>query len=351
MFKARYKKYTLQFKRPSGTSRGILIQKETYYIILQSDANEDIGIGECSTLIDLSIDYRDDYEEKLKQVCDNISEYIIDTYSKLKEWPSICFGIESAIMDLGNRGKRELFPSDFTKGKEGIYMNGLIWMGSFDFMQEQLNAKIKEGFRCIKIKIGGIDFEEELKLLSQIREKYSEKEIELRLDANGAFKYEEALNKLERLSKYSIHSIEQPIKQGEWEKMAEICKQSPIAIALDEELIGVNSWKNKEKLVSTIMPQYLILKPSLLGGFVSSREWIHIADKHNVEWWMTSALESNIGLNAISQWVYKLNNKLPQGLGTGQLYTNNIQSPLVVEDSRLWYKDASQWDINEIIKN
>lgn len=348
MLKARYKKYTLQFKRPSGTSRGVLTQKDSYFIILQKDSV--MGIGECSTLKELSIDDKPDYEEKLDEVCTHINNYADKPYEKLMEWPSISFGIEMAIKDLEHGGKMELFPSDFTKGKEGTYMNGLIWMGSFEYMQEQLEAKIKEGFRCIKIKIGGIDFEKELELLSQLREVYSEEKLELRLDANGAFKYEEALDKLKRLAEYSIHSIEQPIKQGSWNKMADICKRSPIPVALDEELIGAFSKNEKEKLISTIMPQYLILKPSLLGGFAASEQWIEMANKYKVGWWATSALESNVGLNAIAQWAYTFNNKMPQGLGTGQLYTNNIESPLVVENSRLWYKN-SKWNLNEIIKS
>jgi O-succinylbenzoate synthase len=350
MFKARYEKHILEFKRPSGTSRGVLTKKNTHYIILKEETSTQFGIGECSTIDGLSIDAKDSYEEKLKDVCNNINEYTSEVYKKLIEWPSICFGIETAIKDLENGGRRELFPSSFTKGKEGIYINGLIWMGSFDFMQEQLDEKIKEGFKCIKIKIGGIDFEEEISLISRLREKYSTENIELRLDANGAFKYDEALDKLERLSKYSIHSIEQPIKQGSWDKMAEICKTSPIPVALDEELIGVNLLAEKEKLVSVIKPQYLILKPSLLGGFAATEEWITIANMHKIKWWVTSALESNIGLNAIAQWVKTLNNDLPQGLGTGALYTNNILSPLIVENSRLWYKNGS-WDIGGIIKN
>lgn len=347
MLKARYKKHTLQFKRPSGTSRGVLTQKDTYYIILQKEENA-LGIGECSTLVDLSIDYRDDYEAKLADVCKHINDYIENTYSKLIEWPSISFGVESALKDLENGGKRELFPSLFSQGKEGIYMNGLIWMGNFDYMQEQLEAKIEEGFRCIKIKIGGIKFEEELKLLSQLRAKFSADKIELRLDANGAFKYEDALSKLKELSAFDVHSIEQPIKQGQWDKMAIVCKNSPIPVALDEELIGTFTLAEKERLVSTIMPHYLILKPSLLGGFEASQQWIDIAEKNSIGWWATSALESNIGLNAIAQWVYTLKNKMPQGLGTGQLYTNNIDSPLVVEQAKLWYKN-SKWNIDDII--
>jgi len=348
VLKARYKKYTLQFKRPSGTSRGVLTQKDTYFIILGQDSV--MGIGECSTLKELSMDDRPDYEEKLQEVCAHINEYVTKPYEKLIEWPSISFGIEMAMKDLEHEGEMELFPSGFTQGREGIYMNGLIWMGSFEYMQEQLEAKINEGFRCIKIKIGGIDFEKELELLAQIRKVYSEEKIELRLDANGAFKFEEALDKLNRLSKYSIHSIEQPIKQGSWDKMAYLCSKSPIPIALDEELIGTFSKSEKEKLVSTIMPQYLILKPSLLGGFVASEHWIDLANKYKIGWWATSALESNVGLNAIAQWAYTFDNEMPQGLGTGQLYTNNIESPLIVKNSRLWCKNG-QWDLNEIIKN
>ncbi|MGP8215838.1 MAG: o-succinylbenzoate synthase [Bacteroidia bacterium] len=349
MYKARYKKHTLDFKRPSGTSRGVLTQKDTYYIIIEHGSVPEYGIGECSVLKGLSIDDKSNYEEVLKKVCKNINDYIFDTHKRLVEWPSICFGVETALKDLENGGKRDLFPSAFTEGKKGIYINGLIWMGSFDYMREQLDTKIKEGFKCIKIKIGGIEFEKELELLSRIRKHYSAKKIELRLDANGAFKNEEALDKLERLSKYSIHSIEQPIKQGSWKKMAELCKKSPIPIALDEELIGIHSINEKEKLVSAIKPQYLIFKPSLTGGFAATQEWIDIAEKHNVKWWITSALESNIGLNAIAQWTYTLKNKLPQGLGTGQLYTNNIQSPLVIEKSQLWYKN-NKWNVSEIIK-
>jgi len=353
MYKARYKKYVLNFKRPAGTSRGVLTQRDTYFIILEKDST--VGIGECSTLEGLSIDHVPGYEKKLREICNHINEYISNPHQKLMEWPSICFGIETALKDIENGGKRELFPSEFTEGKEGIYINGLIWMGSFDFMKEQLDAKLREGYKCIKVKIGGIDFEEEMSLLSQLRKRYSPDDIELRLDANGAFKNEEAMNKLQRLSEFHIHSIEQPIKQGNWEKMAELCKTSPIPIALDEDLVVTHVLTEKEKLVAEVKPHYLILKPSLLGGFESCREWITLAEKYDAKWWVTSALESNIGLNAIAQWAYKasLNPSegavLPQGLGTGQLYTHNIASPLVIENSRLWYKGNNNWNVEEIL--
>lgn len=350
MYKAVYKKYNLKFKTPSGTSRGVLTEKPTYFLELCSVENPSrLGIGECSVLKGLSIDDVDNYEEKLAEVCNNINDYIENTNDKLEKFPSIIFGIETALRDLENGGERILFPSDFTDGMEGIPINGLIWMGSIGYMKEQLKSKIEEGFRCIKIKIGAIEFEEELKFLINMRKEYPENYFEIRLDANGAFTLEEVRERLRRLSKYKIHSIEQPIKQGNWATMAELCKESQIPIALDEELIGTNSCLEKEKLISSILPQYLILKPSLLGGFKHCEEWIEIANKYKLGWWVTSALESNIGLNAIAQWAFTLKSKLPQGLGTGQLYTNNIASPLMIEDSKLWYL-GEEWKLDRIME-
>ncbi len=348
MYKASYKKYNLQFKQPSGTSRGVLTEKPTFFIQLWKEENPYlIGIGECSILKGLSIDDVGNYEEKLAEVCNNINSYIENLKSKLPAFPSIIFGIETALKDYENGGRRILFPSDFTDGIEGISINGLIWMGSIGYMKEQLRSKLEEGFRCIKIKIGAIEFEEELKFLINMRKEYPENYFEIRLDANGAFSNAEVREKLRRLSKYKIHSIEQPIKQGNLAEMAILCKETPIPIALDEELVGVNLYEQKEELVSSVKPQYLILKPSLLGGFKHCEEWIEIANKYNVGWWVTSALESNIGLNAIAQWAYTLNSKLPQGLGTGQLYTNNIASPLLIEDTKLWYLGRG-WNIDRI---
>ncbi len=346
MYKAAYKKYMLQFKQPSGTSRGVMTERPTYFIQLWNEASHSlIGLGECSVLKGLSIDDVENYEEKLVEVCKNIDTYISDISNKLMKFPSIIFGIETALKDLENGGKRILFPSDFTEGNEGIAINGLIWMGNIGYMKEQLRKKIEEEYRCIKIKIGAIEFEEELKFLNNLRQQYSN--LEIRLDANGAFSLTEVREKLRRLSKYKIHSIEQPIKQGNKHEMAELCKESPIPIALDEELIGVSTHQEKEKLVASIHPQYLILKPSLLGGFKHCEEWIEIANKYNIGWWVTSALESNIGLNAIAQWAYTLKSKLPQGLGTGQLYSNNIASPLIIEDSKLWYL-GRDWNLDRI---
>jgi len=346
MYKASYKKYLLEFKQPSGTSRGVLTEKPTWFIKIWDDAKPSvIGIGECSILKGLSIDDAENYEDRLADVCKNINEYIEDLNGKLLVFPSIIFGIETAMLDLKNGGKRILFPSAFTDGFEGIPINGLIWMGSIGFMKEQLRKKIEEEYRCIKIKIGAVEFEEELKLLNTLRQQYPH--IEIRLDANGAFNLGEVKERLRRLSKHKIHSIEQPIKQGNWPAMAGLCKESPIPIALDEELIGINTYSKKEELIASIKPQYLILKPSLLGGIKHCEEWIELANKYNIGWWTTSALESNIGLNAIAQWSFTLQSKMPQGLGTGQLYTNNIVSPLLIEDSKLWYM-GNEWSLDRI---
>jgi len=249
----------------------------------------------------------------------------------------------------GYRGRRILFPSSFTLGKTAIDINGLVWMGEFDFMKRQIREKIEAGYTCIKLKIGAIEFDEELELVRNVRNEFSENDIEIRVDANGAFSPEDALGKLEQLSEYDLHSIEQPIKQGHWENMAELCEQTPLPIALDEELIGVNEFEQKKTLLRTISPHYIILKPSLVGGFQSSEEWIGIAEKNNIGWWVTSALESNIGLNAIAQWTYYLENKMPQGLGTGQLYTNNFESPLKITKGKLYFDPSTSWNLNSLI--
>jgi len=342
--KASYKKYTLKFKRPSGTSRGVLTEKETWFLKISDGDN--FGIGECGILRSLSYDDRPDYEDKLKWVCNNINLGEKMLWEELREFPSIQFGVEMAFKSLQENDPFLLFPSEFTSGEKGIPINGLIWMGDKQFMKEQISEKIKQGFSCIKLKIGAIDFKTELDLLKSIRSNFSEKEIELRVDANGAFSPEEALRKLELLSKYQLHSIEQPIKQGQVEEMAKLCKKTPLPIALDEELIGVTDVTEKQELIQTIKPQYAIFKPSLIGGIRGTVEWKEACAAAKVDWWITSALESNIGLNAIAQWTYTLNSSLPQGLGTGSLYTNNIESPLEVENGHIQYNPAKKWEIN-----
>lgn len=344
MIQANYQKYVLDFKRASGTSRGVLTQKETWFLILEKDGKK--SIGECGILRGLSIDDRPDYEEKLQWVCQNIQLGKQKLYDALIEFPSIQFGIEMAFLSLESKNSLELFPSDFTTSKKSIPINGLVWMGEPSYMKEQIEQKIAEGFNCIKLKIGAIDFDKELELLQFIRTHFDSKTIEIRVDANGGFSPEEALSKLTHLHRFDLHSIEQPIKQHQIAEMAALCAQTPFPIALDEELIGIFSLDDKEELLQQIKPQYIILKPSLVGGFQGTKEWITLAEKHNIGWWITSALESNIGLNAIAQFTFTLNSVLPQGLGTGGLYTNNFDSPLEVKKGQLWYKTDLNWLIN-----
>ncbi|MFV8281613.1 o-succinylbenzoate synthase [Christiangramia marina] len=340
--KASYKRYLLEFKRPSGTSRGVLTEKETWFLKIED--NNRYGLGECGILRSLSYDDRPNYEDKLHWVCENINLGKEMLWEELREFPSIQFGVEMAFQSLESNTPFELFPSEFTQGKDHIAINGLIWMGDREFMKKQISEKIEQGFRCIKLKIGAIDFETELELLKSIRENFSAESMELRVDANGAFHPTEALQKLERLSKFEIHSIEQPIKQGQITEMSQLCSKTPIPIALDEELIGITDVTEKAKLIQTIQPQYAIYKPSLIGGMKGTQEWIDICESNQVKWWITSALESNVGLNAIAQWTYTLDTDLPQGLGTGGLYTNNFTSPLLVQVGKIQYDPQVNWD-------
>ena len=339
--KANYHKYILNFKRPSGTSRGVMTEKETWFIILEKDGKK--GIGECGILRGLSADDRTDYEEKLQWTCNNIQLGESQLWEALIEFPSIQFGVEMAFQSLKNETPFLLFPSDFTTGKKSIEINGLVWMGEESFMKQQIEEKLADGFRCVKLKIGAIDFDKELQLLHYIRQHFSPEQVEIRVDANGAFDVTLALDKLNQLSEFKLHSIEQPIQKNNTDRMSELCKITPIPIALDEELIGVFSLEEKEALLQKIKPQYIILKPSFVGGFRGTKEWISLAEKYQIDWWITSALESNIGLNAIAQWTFLQQNSMPQGLGTGALYTNNFDCPLTVSEGQLWYKKELDW--------
>ena len=342
--KASYFQYILDFKRPAGTSRGVLQQKETWFLKLEENGKK--GIGECGILRGLSADDRPDYEDKLKWVCENIHLGADKLWFELIEFPSIQFGVEMAFQSLESQNPFVLFPSDFTSNTKSIPINGLVWMGNSAFMKEQISEKITAGFSCIKLKIGAIDFTTELDILREIRANFSSSEIEIRVDANGAFSPNEALNKIQQLSEFEIHSIEQPIAKNQTDIMSELCKNTKIAIALDEELIGVFELQKKEELLQKIRPQFIILKPSFVGGFKGTSEWIQLAEKYNIGWWITSALESNIGLNAIAQFTFLQNNSMPQGLGTGSLYTNNFDSPLEVKNGSLWYNPQLTWDFN-----
>ncbi|MFV5701244.1 o-succinylbenzoate synthase [Flavobacterium sp. XS2P12] len=339
--KATYHKYILDFKRPSGTSRGVMTEKETWFIVLEKEDKK--GIGECGILRGLSIDDRPDYEEKLQWTCDNIHLGKDQLWEALLAFPSIQFGVEMAFQSLESENPFLLFPSDFTNGTKSILINGLVWMGEESFMKLQIEEKLAQGFRCIKLKIGAIDFDKELQLLRFIRQHFTPEQVEIRVDANGAFTENAALNKLMQLSEFKLHSIEQPIQKNHTDSMAELCKITPFPIALDEELIGVFSLAEKEQLLEKIKPQYIILKPSFVGGFRGAQEWISLAEKYKIGWWITSALESNIGLNVIAQWTFLQHNLMPQGLGTGALYTNNFDCPLEVSEGQLWYKKELDW--------
>ena len=327
----------LHFKQPAGTSRGSYTTRDVWYLHLTSDKYPDrVGIGECAPLPKLSCDDMQGYESVLAHICNEVTEQGGFSVESLRDPPSILFGLETAFRHL-ERGCFELWDTPFSRGEVGIPINGLIWMGDYKKMLEQIEAKMAVGFRCIKLKIGAIDFEEELALLRFIRSHFSAKEVELRVDANGAFAPADAMEKLKRLAELDLHSIEQPIRAGQWEDMARLTAETPLPIALDEELIGINIPERKQCLLDSVHPQYIILKPSLHGGMAGGNEWIREAEKRNIGWWITSALESNIGLNAIAHWCATFNNPLPQGLGTGALFTDNVDMPLEVRKDSLWY--------------
>ena len=338
----------LHFKQPAGTSRGVYTTRRSWFVTL-TDENGRQGVGECAPLPNLSCDDLPDYGKKLEKILnesipnlDDLSS-LISHLSPLKEYPSMLFGIETALLNL-KTGSSMLFDTPFGRGEEGIPINGLVWMGSFEEMQQRIEQKLAQGFHCVKLKIGAIDFNAELELLKKIRSRYSRQEIELRVDANGAFSPDEALQKLEQLSLYDIHSIEQPIRQQQWSDMAMLCRESPIPIALDEELIGVNDSFTKTQMLDIIKPAYIILKPSLHGGISGTQEWISLARNRGIGSWMTSALESNVGLNAIAHltaFIYGPHIQQPQGLGTGQLFTDNVPMPLEIRGDKMWYKTSS----------
>jgi o-succinylbenzoate synthase len=354
-----YQKHPLQFKFSAGTSRGVLTEKDSYYVRIFDNRNPSLfGLGECSPLKGLSVDDKPDFEINLSKICNSFSlitnnPYAWDISAVVRElvgneFPSIQFAFESALLDYRNGGKRIIFDNDFAHGRKPIEINGLIWMGDEEWMRHQIDQKLQEGYRCLKMKIGAIDFEKEFALLSYIRKQYEPEQITLRVDANGAFSPDEAPEKLRRLTTLGLHSIEQPIRAGQVAQMARLCSQTPLPIALDEELIGVSAVDDKRNILESIRPQYIILKPTLLGGFAHCREWIALAVKMGIGWWMTSALESNVGLNAISQFTAEFDTQLPQGLGTGQLFTNNIESPLRISGGWLHYDLNRSWDMSPI---
>ena len=339
--KAAYAPYRLIFKAPAGTSRGILLHKDTYFLKVWDESNPEVyGLGECALFKGLSREDTPLYESKLREMCQNIG---LGKGTDLSEYSSLQFGLETALCDLSNGGRRVVVDTTFVHGETTIPINGLVWMGSFDEMSARIEEKLSAGFTTIKLKIGAIDFESELELIRLLRGRFSSETLTIRVDANGGFSPEEALPKLNRLAAYGIHSCEQPIKPNQWAEMRKICAESPIHIALDEELIGITDPMQMFMLLREIAPQYLIIKPSLMGGFAGAQEWLKMAKMTNTGAWFTSALESNVGLNAIAQVVAKFNPLIPQGLGTGALYTNNIESPLYQKADYLAYNPEGKW--------
>ena len=333
---------TLHFRQPAGTSRGVYTERRSWFVTATDGSS--VGIGECAPLPKLSCDDIPDYAGVLRRFCDDVERTGVIPYDDLRDYPSMLFGLETALLSLHQSPNICLFDSAFSRGEAGIPINGLVWMGTYEEMLQRMEQKLQQGFHCVKLKIGAIDFDRELDLVKRIRQRFSHHEVELRLDANGAFPYEEALYKLELLSQYNIHSIEQPIRQGQWAYMSELCRESPLPIALDEELIGVNNPEQKRQMLNIIRPAYIILKPSLHGGMRGTREWVSIARDMGIGSWITSALESNVGLNAVAQLcadIYGDHITMPQGLGTGQLFTDNIPMPLEISGDQLWVSKNS----------
>lgn len=347
MLQAHYISRPLHFIRPAGTSRGFLYEKPCWYIILR-DEDGLSGIGEVSLIPGLSVEDPGEMDIKLDHICKLIGRGEMNPAQYLPSLPGVQFALETAMKDLECGGQRILFSSGFTEGLSGIPTNGLIWMGEQNFMMEQIADKVQAGFRVLKMKVGALDFEEERSVLEGIRSDYGSDRLEIRLDANGAWSPSEARSKMEKLSAYGIHSIEQPIAAGQPEDMAGLCEDPSIPVALDEELIGIVAHEAREELMERIKPAYIILKPGLLGGYSVAEEWIGLAEKYNAGWWVTSALESNIGLNAIAQWTASMGVSLPQGLGTGSLYKNNLPSPLEMEGDSLWYRPEKEWDLKDL---
>jgi o-succinylbenzoate synthase len=334
MMNVRVIEHNLQFKRPAGTSRGVLKHRRVWYMVLEEEGR--FGVGECAPLPGLSAETIPEVEEVLAALSKEPDIFCSDAHRQNIP-SSVQFAVETALKDLEQAGTQMLFPSDFTRGAKGIPINGLIWMGDPAFMKEQIRLKLDLGWRCVKLKIGALQFEEELAILKGIRAEYSAADVMLRVDANGGFSPDEVLDRLDQLAELDIHSIEQPIAKGQWPQMADVCKKSPLDIAFDEELIGITAREDKIRLLDILVPHYLVLKPSLHGGMTGCDEWIELAQERGLGWWITSYLESNLGLNAIAQWTFLKDPHLHQGLGTGQLFTNNMDSPLEIREDQLFF--------------
>ncbi|MCO6495045.1 MAG: o-succinylbenzoate synthase [Bacteroidetes bacterium] len=329
--------HTLKYKKPATTSRGVLNERKLW-ILKAFDVNTPavIGCGECGIIPALSPEDIDGFDKEISRLVEKLNHNQKIEQEELQKYPAFRFAYETALLDLKNGGKKMIFENPYSLGLEGIKINGLVWMAEIEEMLNEAKAKLQAGFDCIKFKIGTFDFDKECRLIEQIRKTANSSLLQIRLDANGAFPVSDALKMLKELKRFEIHSIEQPIAKGQWEEMEELCAKSPVSIALDEELIGIDIEKEGEKMLKKIRPQWIILKPSLVGGLRVSEQWITLAEKYQIGWWATSALESNIGLNAIAQWVASKNTRIHQGLGTGHLYTNNFNPETKIIDGNLW---------------
>ena len=350
MLHAEYFRYNLIFKSPGTTSRGTLYEKPSWILRLSDKASGKTAYGECGPIPGLSPELEENYEEILDEIILSINSGDFPEPADFQKYPSIQFGLEMLRIDFETGGNRVLCPSAFTRGEDEIPINGLIWMGDRENMLTQIKHKLEEGFNVLKLKIGGLSFEDELSIIGLIRREYKPENLEIRTDANGSFEPGNALERLKRLSDFYIHSIEQPIKAGQWDEMAGIAAKSPVPVALDEELTGIHDRQFMKKMLATIKPAYIIIKPSLTGGFEKSQEWINIAENEGAGFWITSALESNIGLNALAQWSYTLNGNIIHGLGTGEVYSNNVISPLRLSNGRLRYNPDQSWDFSPLFK-
>ena len=355
--KANFKKHTFNFIFPAGTSRGVLHTKDSWFLSIFNEENATFGTGECSIIEGLSPDFLDEftYEQKLRSLIEKLKDLALADFfilgnktsfsengmaflKQFEDDPSIKFGLECALMDANNRGDGIIFDNSFSRGESSIPINGLVWMGTKEFMLDQIEQKITAGFKTIKLKIGAIDFESELNLIKGIRKKYSSDDLVIRVDANGAFNASSVYGALKELNKLDVHSIEQPVAPQNSKLLRDLAMEQIIPIALDETLLYFQKTIEKIQILEEIKPQFIVLKPSLHGGLTGTAEWIKMAEERNIPWWMTSALEGSIGLSAIAQFTGNYSINLAQGLGTGGIFSNNLPSNLVVESGKIFIR-------------
>lgn len=349
MLQAAWKEITLAPRFPLGTSKGVIKERTVWFLTAWDDQRPEVrGIGEAALFPGHSKEFPADVRTKLLELCANTSNWQQRLQDDLVAVPSVRFAVEQCLKDLAAGGSKVLFPSEFTLGRKGIPINGLVWMGDKATMRERIRAQLDAGNRCVKMKIGTLNMEDELDLLAEVRRSFSAADLSLRVDANGAFTHANVMPVLERLARLQVESIEQPVAPGLYEVMTEVCASAPLPIALDEDLIGLNSPEAKQDLLDHVKPQHIVIKPSLVGGWAAAQEWIVLAGQRGIGWWITSALESSIGLNAIAQWTATLGVEVPQGLGTGQLYTDNIPCPLMVERGQLHYRPEVPWYLGRL---